>query len=88
MLFVVEDTFFIKGRGLVLAPGITPRGDERLRVGDPLLFKRPDGSELRTAIGELEMFMCSRVDRMPILLLELGKADVPVGSEVWSVDRA
>jgi hypothetical protein len=33
-LFVVSDTFAIKGRGLVLIPGIKPEGDERFRVGD------------------------------------------------------
>ena len=32
-LFVVEDTFTIKGRGQVLVPGILPEGDECFRAG-------------------------------------------------------
>ena len=43
-LFVVEDTFLIKGRGLVPVPGVVPQGEERFRVGDLVVIKRPDGS--------------------------------------------
>lgn len=87
-LFVVEDTFAIKGRGLVLVPGITPHEDEIFRVGDPLRLIRPDGSELRTAIGGLEMFTKPVLQAaIPVLLRGVTKEEVPVGSEVWSVDR-
>lgn len=89
LLFVVEDTFAIRDRGLVLVPGIAPQGDEVFRIGYPLRLRRPDGSELMTAIGGLEMIGgLAHRDAVPILLLGLGKVDVPVGSEVWSVDRA
>ena len=50
-LLVVEDSFFIKGRGLVLVPGIIPDGKERFGVGDSLSVKRPDGSCLEWKIG-------------------------------------
>jgi translation elongation factor EF-Tu-like GTPase len=89
LLFVVEDTFAIRGRGLVIVPGIVQRADEVFRVGDPLRLKRPDGTELLTAVGGLEMFMSPVPgEEIPILLRELGKEDIPVGSEVWSVDQA
>jgi hypothetical protein len=52
---VVEDTFTIKGRGLVLVPGILPEGDERFRAGDPILLRKPDGSAIATTIGGLEL---------------------------------
>ena len=88
-LFVVEDTFYIKGRGLVPVPGIVPEGEERFRVGDPIMLKRPDGSCLETTIGGIEMISCTpprpKTD-VVILLKGLNKEDVPVGSEVWSVD--
>jgi translation elongation factor EF-Tu-like GTPase len=87
-LFIVEDAFFIKGRGLVTVPGIVPEGDERFRVGDPILLKRPDGSRLEWTIGGLEMIHCTprrQTDDVFILLKGLNKEDVPVGSEVWSV---
>jgi hypothetical protein len=54
-LFIVEDTFMIKGRGLVPVPGIVPQGEERFCVGDPILLKRPDGSSLAWQIGGLEL---------------------------------
>ena len=79
----------IKGRGLVLVPGIVPQDEERFRVGDPILLKRPDDSHLGWTIGGIEMISCtaprSRND-LPILLKDLNKEDVPIGSEVWSVD--
>jgi hypothetical protein len=75
----------IRGRGLVPVPGIVPVGDERFRAGDPLLLKRPDGSELRTTIGSLEILDPNPTNQVAVLLKELGKEDVPVGTEVWSV---
>lgn len=90
-LFVDEDAFFIKGRGLVPAPGLVPEGDERFRVGDPILRKRPDGSRLEWTIGGIEMICCSPprpTHDVFILLKGLSKEDVPIGSEVWSVDAA
>jgi len=85
-LFTVTDTFLIRARGVVLVPGIVPEGDERFRIGDPLLLKRPDGLTIEMAIGGLEMFTCTTNPDIPVLLKGLGKEDVPVGTEVWSVD--
>ena len=83
-VFNVADTFTIRGRGVVLLPGLTPINDERFRVGDPLLLKRPDGTELGTWIGRIELF--SGTPEVPVLLKGLSKEDVPLGTEVWSVD--
>jgi hypothetical protein len=86
-LFTVEDTFLIQGRGLVLVPGIVPQGDERFRVGDPVLLKRPDGSTLTWKIGGLEIISgARRSGDVPILLVGLDKKDLPIGTEVWSGD--
>lgn len=85
-LFTVTDTFLIRARGVVLLPGIVPEGDERFQIGDPLRLKRPDGSTIDTTIGGLEMFTCTTKPDIPVLLMGLGKADVPVGTEVWSID--
>jgi len=88
-LFTIEDTFLIKGRGLVPVPGIVPQGEERFRVGDPILLKRPDGSSIAWQIGGLELICVTPPrDDVVVSLKGLGKDDVPVGTEVWSVDPA
>src|SRR5688500_14645272 len=83
-VFNVADTFTIRGRGVVLLPGLTPINDERFRVGDPLLLKRPDGVELCAWISGIELF--SGTPEVPVILNGLTKEDVPLGTEVWSVD--
>ena len=86
-LFVVEDTFLIEGRGLVSIPGITPVADENFRVGHQILLKRPNGTQLDWQIGGLEMLSPPPPNfGFAILLNGLTKDDVPIGTEVWSVD--
>jgi hypothetical protein len=86
LLFVVEGAFLIRGRGLLVLPGITPSEDERYSRGDPILLRRPDGSAKLWRIGQIELMM-TPVPRaeVPIVLEGLGSDDVPVGTEVWSV---
>ena len=85
-LFVVEDTFAIEGRGLTLVPGIIPEGNEVFRPGDPIMLRKPDGSFFATRIGGLEMVYPNPRRDVVIMLKDLTKADVPIGTEVWSVD--
>jgi hypothetical protein len=85
-LFTVEDTFAIRERGLVLAPGIIPEGEERFRVGDPITLLRPDGSSIEARIGGLELLDPNPRRDVVIMLKGMTKCDVPVGTEVWSVD--
>jgi hypothetical protein len=84
LLLTVTGTFSISGRGFVLVPGLRPVGDERFRIGDSILLRRPDGVEIRTSIGGLELPTPNRRHEVVILLTELSKIDVPVGTEVWS----
>jgi hypothetical protein len=87
-LLTVEDTFLIQERGLVLAPGLVPVGNERFRVGDPILLKRPDGRRFPSRIGALEFikYASPHPCDVVIMLRDLGKGDVPIGTEVWTVD--
>src|SRR5947209_336322 len=87
-LFIVENCWTIKGRGVVPEPALVPIGDELFRVGDPVLLKRPDGTTLLSRIGALMIFTIPpRIgDEAPILLPDLRKEDVTVGTEIWSVD--
>ena len=86
-LFVVQDTIFIKSRGVAALPGIVPEGDERFRVGEPIILKRPDGTELSWQSGGLELMHTPRPRGDIVVLLQgLSKDDVPLGTEIWSVD--
>jgi len=89
ILFAVEDRFLVRGRGLILVPGLPPGSADRFRAGDPILLKRPDGSHLPWTIGALELlieqpFRPPLERHVPILRLGLGKDEVPVGTEVWA----
>jgi hypothetical protein len=86
-LFTVTETFSVPGRGIVLIPGISPVGNERFRVGDALLLKRPDGTEIMTAIGGLEFLTPNPNHELTVMLKQLDKNDVPAGTGVWSVDQ-
>jgi len=83
-LFTVSDAFEIQGHGLVLVPGLHPVGDEHFRVGDSIFLRRPDGLEIGTTIGGLELPTPNPKYEVVIMLTELSKGDVPVGTEVWS----
>ena len=68
----------------MLLPGLLPAGHERFRVGDPLLLRRPNGEEIPATIGGLDLF--GHTDEVPVLLAGLTRGDVPIGTEVWSVE--
>jgi hypothetical protein len=86
-LFTVEAVCLLRGRDLVLVPGIIPEGEERFRVGDPITLRRPDGSSVEAKISSLEFPNPNPRHTVPIGIAELTKSDVPVGTEVWSVDE-
>jgi hypothetical protein len=85
-LFIVSGTFLIRGRGLVLLPGIMSVGQERFHAGEPLLLRRPDGTELLTTITSLEIMIPNPRHEVVVVLKELTRDDVPIGTVVWSVD--
>ncbi len=82
-LFTVEDVFTIRQRGTILVPGIVPEGDEWFHIGDGLCLRRPDGSEVRTAIDGIDFFNVSEHGAYAIVV-PLPASDVPLGIEVWS----
>lgn len=82
------------GPHLLLAPGIVVRPDERFRPGDRLRLRRPDGSTLSARIGGFVEWSYNRTRRgdwvefdSTIAVVNLVPDDVPIGTEVWSVDR-
>lgn len=88
LLCVVEATFLIEGRGLVLCPGIIPDGDERFHVGSLISLRCPDGSSFELPIRGLGLFSPPQPGSpLGVLLSNLSMDDVPVGTECWSVDE-
>ena len=77
--------FFIEQRGLVLAPGIVPEGNERFRVGDMIELRFIDGARTQVPIAGLDLFTQNPSHTIPVMLpKKIEKNDVPVGTEVWS----
>jgi translation elongation factor EF-Tu-like GTPase len=84
LLSTVEDAFQITGRGVVVVPGIPRNGDWRLKTGDALLLRRPDGTELETCVFGIEMASPPHPTGIPILLGQnVTKKDIPIGTELW-----
>lgn len=53
-LFTVESAFTIRGRGIVLLPGLSVEQYASVKVGDPLLIVCPGGSVIRTEVKGVE----------------------------------
>lgn len=94
----VEDVFQITDRGCVIAPGINRTTSPNLHVGDELLIKRPDGSQITTTLSGFEMIsltiegILQRNAKPPdqrftaiLLAPDIMKSQIPVGSELWAV---
>jgi len=87
----VVGTFEIKGHGVVVATDTTyeqlPR-ELKLKIGDPVELRVDGNVILRTKVVGIEH--CdpwSPKHTFGFLLpRDLSKADVPIGSEVWSVE--
>jgi hypothetical protein len=91
LLSVVDDVFQISGRGsVVVVPGI-PRdgGDWRVKGGDTVTLRLPNGAETSTVIGGIEMASPPHPSFIPLLLGPgLTKTDVPIGTEIWMIERS
>lgn len=94
-MFKVEDTFDISGRGIV-AQGLRHTQLGSLGKGDRVELRRPDGSVLRMEVAGVERHTSFIGTPPPIeerrfgVLLSpvVASADVPLGAEVWLVERA
>jgi len=87
-LFTVESLFTIFGRGVVLVPGLDGPLPLR-RIGEAIELRRPDGSSIRTSIGGLERHSTPLPPgkrKYPLILPPgLGRDEVPIGTEVWTI---
>jgi hypothetical protein len=85
LLFTVRETFRLENRGLILAAEVK-REESGVRAGDAIKLRRPDGSSLVVVVAGIERAIPYDPDRTLAVLVrgDLTKADVPVGTEVWS----
>jgi len=87
----VFDTFDIKGRGLVVATDTTyeqlPR-ELKLKIGDPVEFRIGGEVVMRSRIVGIEHCDPWSPKHTFAFLVprDVSKADVPIGSEVWSME--
>lgn len=88
LLFRVEETINVPGRGVVLLPELRPIEQERFSVGDPLVLKYPSGVEEMVRIGGLEFLkhLDSKCE-LVVMLSQKSKDDIPIGTEVWSINN-
>jgi hypothetical protein len=89
-LFKVVDVFQLKDR-LVLMTDVVDQPDEH-KHGDIVELRRPDGKTIRTESWyESHSFAAPPANIPPLCIgiaATLTKADVPIGTEVWSVADA
>jgi hypothetical protein len=89
LLFVVEDSLQIKGRGCILVPGIPPDpGLPAIHVGDSIRLLKPSGDIVDTTIHGVEMinYRGKPPERImvPISLPRpIAASDVPAGTRVF-----
>ena len=81
LLFTVEQTFMITGRGLIFVPGIK----KFVATGTEVKIIKPDKTEIFSVITGVEH---RAVNGAHAVLLRGGfaKADIPIGTEVWTLD--
>jgi hypothetical protein len=85
-IILVEGIVTIPGTGFCVWPGLpVNRLPHKVRVGDKLELRRPDGSRSSTVLaGIMHANMLKDGSAWPIRFPEtVRKEDVPVGTEVW-----
>ncbi|MHC4201976.1 MAG: hypothetical protein ACYSU0_18460 [Planctomycetota bacterium] len=84
LVFMVASVFDIRGRGVVVCPSdpVTRKDFPDCREGSPIELRRPGLTAIRTMVAGTPVFK----PNIDILLRDLKKADIPVGTEVWLLD--
>jgi hypothetical protein len=89
-MFDVAETFDIAGRGLVIATNKTfaTLDDVVVRIGDSIAIRRSAADDLLTSVVGIEHCDPWTPERIFAFLVPDGitKSDVPIGSQIWSVD--
>jgi len=86
-LIVVSDVFKFRDGTLHLSPTVpfAVADHFRLKVGNNLELRRPDGSIIKATLLGIDVFSPSNWTVGLSLGKTLGKSDVPLGTEIWKV---
>ena len=90
-LFTVQDRFTVSGVGAALI-GLTQAQCGEVGKGEIIDLRRPDGSSIRAVVVGVEFPSSviwtteSATTRRYALIVSASADDVPVGTDVWSVD--
>jgi hypothetical protein len=87
LLTVVADIFEFQDGTLHFAPAVpfAVADEARLKPGDHLELRRPDGSIVKANLLGVDRFSPSNGTVGLCLSKPLTKTDVPVGTEIWKV---
>ena len=87
LLIIVEDVFEFGDGTIHFAPAVPFEviDRERLKQGDQLELRRPDGTTLRTALYNFDFLRPSHGKSGLCVNSPLTKEDVTVGTEIWKV---
>lgn len=81
------EKIFDLGNRLVLGPGVNGSETGYLRPKTVVELVCPDGSSFTTNIVGIELVIPNHRGKYPIALSkEIGKGNIPIGTQVWTVD--
>src|SRR5215471_8557830 len=88
-LLIIEDTFMIRERGLVVVPA-PPVAEVHGPGNLDVELRLPDGQRRQSILTLLHEFITPppKVHRWGCMFRTLSKADVPIGTEVWCAESA
>jgi translation elongation factor EF-Tu-like GTPase len=84
LLFVIEDVFAIKDRGVVACGKLADPECARYYVGDTVEIRRRDGSAVQAVISGIPMGMLA-TGMADVLLRGVSGSDVGAGDQVWAI---
>ena len=84
LLFVIEDVFAIKDRGVVAGGKLADPECARYYVGDAVEIRRRDGSVVQAVISGITMGMLA-AGMADVLLRGVSGSDVGAGDQVWAI---
>jgi hypothetical protein len=88
-VIVVSDVSEFQDGTLHFSPAVRfPAADRlRLKVGDHLELRRPDGTIIKSVLHGIDTFSPSNGTVGLCISKPFTKTDIPVGTEIWKVDQ-